>query len=181
MLHLTFQGAGSGPGFLNALEVLPAVSGKMAPIRLAARGVYRDHLGHTWLPDQWSSGGRKSSRSTAIEGTADQDLYQTQRFGHFGYSVPVVEGRRYTVTLHFAETWFATPNSPGGPGSRVFDVYCNGTTLLKDFDILKEGPSNHAVLKVFHGVNASPQGKLNLEFVPIANYATVNAIEVVEE
>jgi hypothetical protein len=181
MLHLTFQGAGSGPGFLNALEIIPTVSGKMTPIRLAARGVYRDHLGRTWLPDEWSSGGRKSSRSTSIEGTPDPDLYQTQRFGHFSYSIPVVEGGHYTVTLHFAETWFATPNSPGRPGSRVFDVYCNGTTLLKGFDILKEGPSNRAVVKVFHGVSASPQGKLNLEFVPIANYATVNAIEVVEE
>lgn len=181
MLHLTFQGAGSGPGFLNALEIIPAVSGKMAPLRLAARGVYRDHLGHIWLPDDWSSGGRKSSRSTSIDGTADPDLYQTQRFGHFGYSIPVLEGGHYTVTLHFAETWFATPNSPGGPGSRVFDVYCNGTTLLKSFDILKEGPSNRAVVKVFHGVSASPQGKLNFEFAPIANYATVNAIEIVEE
>jgi hypothetical protein len=181
MLHLTFQGAGSGPGFLNALEIIPAVSGRMAPIRLAARGVYRDHLGNAWLPDQWVFGGRKSSRGTSIEGTPDQDLYRTQRFGHFGYSIPVAEGGRYTVTLHFAETWFATPNSPGGPGSRVFDVYCNGTTLLKNFDILKEGPSNRALLKVFHSVQASPQGKLNLEFVPIANYATVNAIEIVEE
>lgn len=181
MLHLTFQGAGSGPGFLNALEIIPAVSEKMAPVRLAARGLYRDHLGRTWLPDEWASGGRKSSRSTFIEGTLDSDLYQTQRFGHFGYSIPVVEGGRYTVTLHFAETWFATPNSPGGPGSRVFDVYCNGTTLLKNFDILKEGPSNRAVLKVFHSVQASPQGKLNLQFVPIVNYATVNAIEIVEE
>jgi hypothetical protein len=181
LLHLTVQGAGSGPGFLNALEIIPAVSAKMAPIRLAARGVYRDHLGRTWLPDEWASGGRRSSRSNSIEGTLDSDLYQTQRFGHFSYSIPVVEGARYTVTLHFAETWFATPNSPGGPGSRVFDVYCNGTTLLKNFDILKEGPSNRAVLKVFHNVQASPQGKLNLEFVPIANYATVNAIEVVEE
>jgi hypothetical protein len=181
MLHLTFQGAGGGPGFLNALEIVPAVSAKMFPIRLAARGVYRDHLDHTWLPDDWSSGGRRSSRTAPIGGTPDPDLYQTQRFGHFSYSIPVAEGRSYTVTLHFAETWFATPNSPGGPGSRVFDVYCNGTTLLKSFDILKEGPSNRAVLKVFHNVQASPQGKLNLEFVPIANYATVNAIEIVEE
>ena len=181
MLHLTFQGAGSGPGFLNAFEIMPAVSSKMRPVRMAARGAFRDHLGQSWIPDEWASGGRKSSRSTPIDGTPDPGLYQTQRFGHFSYSIPVAEGGRYTITLHFAETWFATPNSPGGPGSRVFDVYCNGTTLLKNFDILKEGPSNHAVLKVFHNVQASPQGKLNLEFAPIANYASIDAIEVVEE
>ena len=116
-----------------------------------------------------------------MEGTADPGLYHQQRFGHFTYSIPVVEGSRYTVILHFAETWFGTSNAPGGPGSRVFDVYCNGTTLLKEFDILKEGASNHEVLKTFHGIPASPLGKLNLEFSPRTNYALINAIEIIEE
>jgi hypothetical protein len=85
--------------------------------------------------------------------------------------------------LHFAEPWFSSPESLGGVGSRVFDVYCNGRTLLKDFDILKEtgGVGNRAVVKVFHNIPASAQGKINLEFVPTKNYAVVTAIEVTEE
>jgi len=182
MLGLTFQGSRDNPSFLNAIEILPGVAGKMRPIRLtAADRPFKDHAGHVWLPDASAYGGRKSTRSAPVEGTSDPGLYQQQRFGHFSYSIPVVEGGRYTVILHFAETWFGTSNAPGGPGSRVFDVYCNGTTLLKEFDMLKQGGSNRALVKVFHGIAASPQGKLNIEFTPRTNYALINAIEVVEE
>jgi hypothetical protein len=181
-LHLTFQGP--GPCFVNAIEVVPGIPGKMRPIRLTERDtVFSDHLGHIWTPDQWVAGGRKSTRAVPIDGTLDVGLYHCQRFGHFSYSVPVIEDGRYTVILYFAETWFTSPNSNGGVGSRVFDVYCNGTTLLKNFDILREagGVANRAVMRVFHHIPASPLGKIDLAFVPVANYALVNAIEVVEE
>jgi hypothetical protein len=182
ILHLTFQG--TGPSFVNALEVLPGTPGRMLPVRITARDtIYRDHLGQVWMPDQYFLGGRRSTRRNPIEGTADPELYISQRFGHFSYSIPVVEGGRFAITLHFAETYFTPPESVGGVGSRVFDVYCNGTTLLQDFDILKEtsGTGNRPVVKVFHNVAASPQGKINLSFVPITNYALVTAIEVTEE
>jgi hypothetical protein len=181
MLHLTLMG--TGPGFLNALEIVPGIPGKMRPIRLTARdGIYRDHLGQTWAPDENSSGGRKSNITAQIEGTAEPGLYQTYRVGHFNHSIPVVEGSRYTLRLHFTEPWFTQADPGGGIGSRIFDVYCNGTTLLKDFDILKEaGGGKRAIVRVFHGIPASPQGKLDLTFVPVVNYALVNAIEVIEE
>jgi hypothetical protein len=181
-LHLTFQGP--GPCFVNAIEIVPGIPGKMRPIRLTERdSVFYDHLGQVWTPDQWVAGGRKSSRAVPIDGTLDVGLYHWQRFGHFSYSVPVVEDGRYTVILYFAETWFTSPNSNGGVGSRVFDVYCNGTTLLKNFDILREagGVAKRAVMRVFHHIPASPLGKIDLAFVPVANYALVNAIEIVEE
>jgi hypothetical protein len=179
LLHLTFLG--TGPSFLNALEIVPGIPGKMRPIRLTARdSIYRDHLGQIWMPDESSAGGRRSTTTAQIEATADPGLYQTDRIGHFSYSIPVVEGGRYTLRLHFAEPWFNP--SDRGIGSRIFDVYCNGTTLLKDFDILKEaGGGKRAIVRVFHGIPASPQGKLDLTFVPVINYALVNAIEVVEE
>ena len=181
ILHLTFLG--TGPSFLNALEIVPGIPGKMLPIRLTAReSAYRDHQGQFWTPDESSAGGRRSTSTAQIEGTADPGLYQTDRVGHFTYSIPVVEGSRYTVRLHFAEPWFSQADPGGGIGSRVFDVYCNGATLLKNFDILKEaGGGKRAAIRVFHGVEASPQGKLDLTFVPVVNYALVNAIEVIEE
>ena len=33
---------------------------------------------------------------------------------------------------------------------------------------------------MFYGVAASPQGKLDLAFVPVVNYALIDAIEVIE-
>jgi hypothetical protein len=182
LLHLMFHG--TGPSFLNALEILPGVAGKMRPVRLTTQDViYRDHLGQFWLPDYGVLGGRKSTRIVPIEQTSDPGLYQWERFGHFSYSIPVVEGGRYTVTLHFSETWFGSAGATGGVGSRVFDVYSNGMTLLKNFDILKEagGAGSRAIVRTFHDVPASPLGKLDLTFVPITNYALVNAIEVIEE
>lgn len=179
-LHVTFQS--SDPSFLNALEILPGVPNKMRPIRLTTHNtMYRDHAGQIWLPDSYFAGGRQSTRVVALGKTPDPQLYDTQRFGHFTYSIPVAAGGHYTLTLHFIENWFGQLNV-GGPGSRVFDVYCNGATLLKGFDILGEtGGGAGPVIKVFRNVEASPQGKLNLSFVPIANFATVSAIEVVEE
>jgi Malectin domain len=181
-LHLMFQG--TGPSFVNALEVIPSTRGKMLPIRLTAMDQpYRDRSGRLWLPDEYSSGGRKSTRTVAINGTVDAALYQTQRYGHFNYLIPVVDGGTYTVIMHFSETWFTPPNSNGGVGSRVFNVYCNGMTLLKSFDILKESGAvgYRSVVRTFHNVPASPQGKIDLSFVPIVNYALVNGIEVIDE
>ena len=181
-LHLMFQG--TGPSCVNAIEIVPGIRGKMRPIRLTVRdNVFCDHLGQVWMPDQWAAGGRRSTRTVPIDDTPDAGLYHWQRFGHFSYSIPVAEDGRYTVILHFAETWFTPPNSNGGVGSRVFDVYCNGTTLLKNFDILREagGVANRAVTRGFHHIPASPLGKIDLAFVPVANYALINSIEVVEE
>jgi hypothetical protein len=179
-LHLTFLGR----SFLNALEIFPGSPGKMRPIRLTTRdAVYRDHLGRIWMPDEYGVGARRRFIADAqVEGAPDSGLYQSYRVGHFNYSIPVIEGSRYTVKLYFSEPFFTQAGPEGGIGSRVFDVYCDGTTLLKGFDIAKEARGgNRALVRVFHGIPASPQGKIDLNFVPVANYALINAIEIVEE
>jgi hypothetical protein len=181
-LHVMFQG--TGPSFLNAIEIVPGIGGKMRPIRLAARdSLYHDRAGQAWMPDSGAIGGRKSTRAVPVAGTADPELYQGARFGHFNYSIPVIPGGRYTLTLHFSETWFNGSGPNGGAGSRVFDVYCNGLTLLKNFDILEAagGSGMRAVDRVFHNISASPLGKLDITFVPVTNYAIINALEVVQE
>lgn len=181
-LHIMFQG--TGPSFLNAIEIVPGIAGKMRPIRLAARdSVFYDHAGQAWMPDSCAMGGRKSTRTVSVDRTADPELYQWQRFGHFNYSIPVIPGGHFTLTLHFSETWFSRSGTNGGVGSRVFDVYCNGITLLKNFDILEAGGGSgkRAVDRVFHNISASPLGKLDITFVPVTNYAIINALEVVPE
>jgi hypothetical protein len=64
----------------------------------------------------------------------------------------------------------------------VFDVYCNGTAILRNFDILKEARvPNRGIVETIHGLKANAQGKLVLWFVPVVDYATVRSIEVVDE
>jgi len=86
------------------------------------------------------------------------------------------------LVLYFAELYFG-PNASGtgGVGSRVFRVLCNGNTLLDNFDIYKEAGSLHAITKTFYHLKPTAQGKLNITFEPIVNYATVSAIEVLDE
>ena len=88
----------------------------------------------------------------------------------------------YAANIYFAETYWGKENEGGrGPGVRVFDIYCNGSAITRNLDILKEAGPNHALVKRFRGLRPTAQGKLNLEFVPVVNYASVFAIEVVDE
>lgn len=181
-LHLDFE-AEQGMPVVNALAVLPGTPGKQAPIRIVTQPTsVTDHNGIVWHPDTYFSNGHVREHSFRIQGTSDPDLYSSERFGHFSYTIPVDTRDRYTLVLHFAELYFgAEGSSAGAPGDRVFRVYCNGSTLLDDFDLYKEGGSLHAVTKTFHHLRPSPQGKLNITFEPIVNNATVSAIEVIDE
>jgi len=184
-LHLAFSKF-HGPtppqdeAILNALEIVPGIAGKMLPVRIVAQNnSYTDHSGRVWSPDRYSSQGRLVLHNRPVEQTADSGLYYGERFGHFSYAIPVASGK-YALTLHFAETYFGPANpGGGGAGNRTFDVYCNGIELLHNFDICKEaGGANRALAKTFHNLEPNPQGKLVLTFVPVKNYACVNAIEV---
>jgi hypothetical protein len=138
--------------------------------------------GRLWGADRYFIGGQRVLRAEPIKGTSDPDLYLGERYGNFTYSIPVAPGR-YTVTLRFCESWFG-PKKPagGGAGERMFDVYLNGVALLRNFDIFREaGGGDRPLDKVFHSVTPNAQSKLTFSFVPVQNYAMVNAIEVVDE
>jgi hypothetical protein len=182
MLHVQFGPTNNVP-FLNALEIVPGIPGKMRPVRIVTRARnYTDRRGQVWGADRYFSSGFAAPRSEPVSNTADPEMFQTERFGNFRYAIPVADGR-YTVTLRFAETWFG-PGKPsaGGAGSRIFDVYCNGIALLRNFDIFRAaGAAQRAVEKSFPGIAPNAQGKIELSFVPVVNYACVNAIEVVDD
>lgn len=182
ILHI-FLGNAEGAPLLNAIEILPGVPHRQLPIRLITRNTpYIDHLGQLWRPDDYFMGGHVVRDLREVSGTPNPDAFATERFGHFTYTIPVDTRDRYTVVLHFTEHYFGSDGPPtGGTGSRVFRVLCNGETLLDNFDIYKEAGSLHALTKTFHHLRPSAQGKLELTFEPITNYATVSGIEVLDE
>jgi hypothetical protein len=97
-------------------------------------------------------GGRTTSDGKEPSGTDDPELFAGQRYGHFSYRIPVPPGK-YILRLLFAETFFGPSNrGQGGVGSRVFNVYCSGVALLRQFDVFKEAGENRALEKVFHGI-----------------------------
>lgn len=181
-LHLAFSMDRSAPS-LNALEILPGLPHRQLPVRIVMqRTAVTDHNGNLWHPDNYYQDGVTSDPPRLVSGTPDPGLYAQERYGHFTYSIPVDTRGRYTLVLHFAELyWVPDPAGGVGAGSRVFRVYCNGTTLLENFDIFKEAGSLHALTKTFNHLRPSPEGKLDLTFEPITNYATVSAIEVIDE
>ncbi len=182
ILHLKFFMERSGP-VLNALEILPGLPHRQLPVRLVMqRAAFKDHDGNIWHPDNYFDNGTLSDSPRLVDGTPDPGLYAQERYGHFTYSIPVDTRGHYTLVLHFAELyWAPDPSGSGSVGMRVFRIYCNGSTLLDNFDIFKEAGSLHAITKRFNHLRPTPEGKLDLTFEPIENYATVSAIEVIDE
>jgi len=181
-LRLSLSSERSSPT-INAIEILPGLPHRQLPVRLVMqRGAISDHDGNVWHPDNYFLGGATSDFPRQVGGTLDPNLYAQERFGHFTYSIPVDTRGRYTLVLHFAELyWGPKTSGSGGATSRVFRVICNGSTLLDNFNIFKEAGSLNALTKTFHHLQPSAEGKLDLTFEPIVNFATVSAIEVIDE
>jgi len=176
--------AGNDQAFLSAIEIFRGVPGKMLPLRISASAIsYVDSTGVSWLSDRYFGGGTQLQRALAAVGTDRPRLYQWERYGRFSYYLPVVGGQSYSIRLYFSEGYFGRDKLvSGGPGSRVFDVYANGRTLLKNFDILSEASPDHdSVVKVFSGIEPLNDGVIEIEFQPVHDYALVNAIEVTQE
>lgn len=188
LLHLRFEPLKSA-AMVSAIEVLPSPGGRTQPIRIRAgrTAPWRDSTGQQWLADSFFLGGNAMLRGTnpardSRAGGPGLGIYESERWGHFSYALPVAEGR-YRVTLRFCEGHFGRRNvEAGGEGSRVFDVYANGVALLRNFDIYKEaGGEGRPVERSFSGIRPNAQGKVVLQFVPVVGMACVNAIEVTAE
>lgn len=178
-LHINFW---SSDGFLNGLEILPESNGKPGPIRISAlHHEFVDLAGRHWLSDRFYLGGRNINHVFALN-RQDAPLFSRERYGNFDYAIPVAPGFSYRLTLYMAERYWGPQNSGlGGVGSRIFNVRCNGVELLHDFDLLKVAQNATAVAARFEHLRPDSTGKLNLRFLPVTNYAVVNAIEIETE
>jgi hypothetical protein len=182
-VHLAFQPMNDAPAFLSALELLPTSPGHVRPIRIVAqRSNVVDTAGALWQADQYAVGGTQVDRAT-FANEPERMLFRGERYGNFAYHIPVAAGK-YRLRLYFAETFFGTKlpyakNNAASP--RIFNVFANGVALLRNFDVAKEaGGPNKPLMKDFENLEPNAQGMIVLEFIPVHNYAEVNAIEVVQ-
>jgi len=154
---------------------------KQLPVRIVASSKsFVDEANQVWTSDRYFSGGRHGLPPRGAN-VSSLGIYQSVRIGRFRYNIPAVPHVRYRVNLYFREPWFGKENGGnGGPGSRIFDVACNGVLLIKNFDILAEGDSK-PIVKTFENVQASAAGRIELYFMPVVNYPVVNAIEILPE
>ncbi len=166
---------------LNAVEILPAPSDKLLPVRIvAADAPYTDAAKQVWLSDRDFIGGRRGVLSEAVK-QEELGVFSSDRIGTVRYVIPVVAGEKYTVKLYFRETWFGRQDGGSKAGGRrIFDVSVNGVKMLKEFDISAENNLD-GIVKTFEHVEASPQGQIVIYLSPVVNYPLINAIEVLPE
>ena len=174
-IHVDFI---SEVSLLNALEILPAPSTKLLPVRIIAKsGPFVDDARQVWASDRYFTGGRHGLPAKQ----ANLGIYESDRIGRFRYNIPAVPLAHYRLRLYFREPWFGKENgSIGGSGSRVFNVASNGVLLMKNFDILAEGDSK-PIVKTFDHLQASAGGKVEIYFMPVVNYPIVSAVELLPE
>ncbi len=189
-LHLGFSSAAGGKAMVSGIELVVGVRGQMRPVRIVARDVpYYSNDSHWWSSDVYFKGGQLAASEDSASGTDDPELYETERWGHFSYAIPVTPGK-YIVILHFIERSVHAANqgesiqsaSAGGRSeSRMFNVYCNGTAIIRNLNILNEAGENRPLLRKISGLEPNAQNKMLLEFEPVIHYATVTAIEVLPQ
>jgi hypothetical protein len=145
------------------------------PVRIKA-GLFTpftDSDGNVWLPDQGFADGDTADRPADLQiaNTKDPALYRTERYGMSSFSYPVPNGK-YTVKLHFAETY----DGISGPGGRVFSFNVEGLEF-KDYDVwVKAGGLQRAWIET---VNVEvTDGKLDISFTPNADNPEINGIEI---
>jgi hypothetical protein len=166
---------------LSRAKLLPAVG--RPPIRILAgyegEG-FTDGSGTAWQGDRFfQAGDAESINPKPITLARDPAIYLRRRRGTFDYDIPVSLGN-YELRLHFADAFFGENNADGGGElSRLFDVKCNGITLLDQFDLIEDaGGSNTADVKVFEGVQGDRDGRVHLKFIARRDVAFINAIEL---
>jgi hypothetical protein len=154
-------------------------------VNCAATEPYTDKTSNLWQPDQvmeegktWGAmDGMEADRGElSIAGTDAPKVYETERYMMSEYKFKVPSGK-YTVRLHFAETYTGI----GGEGERVFSVTINDKTVLKDFDPYKEaGGPEKPIVKEFKGI-AVTNGELVIGFVSNIENPEINGIEILSE
>ena len=140
----------------------------------AGAGQYVDAQGNTWNPDSGYTGGSQWSTTNTLANTNAAALYQSVRWGNFGYQFTVPNGN-YTVNLKFAEV------SLHSIGQRIFSVAINGAAVLQNFDVVASAGGPLVALDKAFPVTVT-NGAIQIGFYQgAANFPMVNAIEIVQQ
>jgi len=154
-------------------------------VNCAATEPYTDKAGNLWLPDQYIEEGKEwgvadgmtvDRGDLGMTGTDAPRVYETECYSMSAYKFKVPNGK-YTVRLHFAETY----EGISGEGQRIFSVTINDETFLKDFDPYKEaGGFQKPVVKEAKGVIVTG-GELVIGFISDIQNPEINGIEILSE
>ncbi|AOS43221.1 Di-glucose binding within endoplasmic reticulum [Lacunisphaera limnophila] len=151
----------------------PALAADAIRIRAGTTQDHTDESGVVWLADQGFSGGDTIDRTgLKVAKTSTPSIYTTERYGMGGFSRALANGK-YTVKLHFAETY----EGIYGKGERVFSFNVEGKEF-KDFDVTARAG---AVLTAYvETVEVEvTDGKLDITFTSQIENPEINALEII--
>jgi len=154
-------------------------------VNCAATEPYTDKAGNLWLLDEDMEEGKAwgvvdgmtvDRGVLGITGTDAPRIYETERYSMSAYKFKVPNGK-YTVRLHFAETY----DGITGDGQRVFSITINEKTVLEDFDPYKEaGGFQKPVVKTIKSLTVT-NGELVIGFISNIQNPEINGIEILSE
>ena len=99
-LHLDFSSVRGGSAMLSAIEILPGLPERQRPVRMVARDLpYYSDDSRWWGPDNYFKGGQITASDQPVTDEDDPELFETERWGHFSYAIPVAPGRYLAVTF----------------------------------------------------------------------------------
>ncbi|MEN6426543.1 MAG: malectin domain-containing carbohydrate-binding protein [Phycisphaerales bacterium] len=145
---------------------------------------YTDKFGHVWAADQeletgktWGAvyGSALDRPDVGITGTDIPRIYETERYSMDSYKFTVPNGK-YTVRLHFAETF----DGIMGAEQRVFSVSVPGQEVLKDLDLYNTVGPLKPLVKEYKGVSVE-NGQLVIGFTPNIENPQICGIEILAE
>ncbi|MEJ0090888.1 MAG: malectin domain-containing carbohydrate-binding protein [Limisphaerales bacterium] len=143
-------------------------------IKAGATKPFIDADGNVWEADRGFADGDMVSRdeNLLIANTKNPALYRSEHYGMTAFSVPLANGR-YTIKLHFAETFGAID----GPGRRVFSFNVAGHEF-KDFDLFAMAGGSQRAYVESADVDITG-GKLDITFTPNMENPELNGIEII--
>ena len=129
-------------------------------------------------PTLTSPAGPRYAVSTPIDTSgltnpAPQQVYQTERYGNFTYTIPhLLPNSPYVVRLDFAEIYWNAPNQ------RLFNVLIDGNPVLTSFDVFAQaGGKDKAIDRQFECLSTA-SGQIVIQFTSLVDNAKVSGIQV---
>jgi len=164
----------------------PAAAKLALRVNAGATEAYTDKAGNVWQPEKaYQKGGGfgfvegltvDRGADVKIADTNDPRIFQTEHYSMTGFVAEVPNGK-YTVRLHFAETYPEIATD----GPRVFDVTIQGKSVLPGLDVSKAaGAVQKALVKEFKGIEVA-DGTLKIEFAAKQQNSEINGIEIIAE
>lgn len=121
-------------------------------------------------PDRFFSGGTTQLIDRPINGSDEDALYQSERFGNVQYEIPV-SNANYTLVLHFAELYQSAEST------RTFNVSVENKAVLNSLDLFKQVGRDSAFSYRLENL-AVTDGSLSIALNTLTDNATISGIAV---